>query len=98
AIVQDMCACSDDVIVARHDPGDRLPQDRDVLASLRHVQMNAIREMPPHEASCQPFLEGDAVHCFIERPGESIEIDPFACREVPGERPLNGLASGLGNV
>ena len=56
--MQSMFGSSDDVLVDGHDPGDGLPKDREVLASLRHVQMNSIREMPPHEASAKRLSSG----------------------------------------
>jgi hypothetical protein len=98
ATVQYMIASSEDVLVDGHYSSNGFPQDRYVLASLRHIQMNSIRDMAPHEASPRAYLDGDAVHNFIEPPIQNVQMDPFVPREVPDQRRLNGLASGLRHV
>jgi hypothetical protein len=57
--------------------------------------MNSIWNMPKHEASMRASLERDAVHGFIEPLVQGVKTDAFAFREVPKQRRVNSLASGL---
>ena len=40
------------VVVGRDDAGHRLAQHRDVVAFLRHIAVDAVREMPGEDARC----------------------------------------------
>jgi hypothetical protein len=57
ATVEYMIASSEDVVEDGHESSNWLPQYGFVLASLRHIQMNSIRDMAPHEASLRAYLD-----------------------------------------